>query len=75
MSRFILGMPMFRESCSPLHQGEKQSDIDEGLQGSRNIGILRMDLDTEKTHETHNLYRNIEICGSLKNIICIYFFC
>ena len=39
-----------------------------GLQDSRNFGIPRMDLDTEETHETHNLY--IESThGSLKNII------
>jgi len=30
-----------------------------GLQGSWNVGILRMDLDMEKIRETHNLYRNI----------------
>jgi len=27
-SRSILEMPTFRESYSPLHQGEKQSDTD-----------------------------------------------
>jgi len=26
VSRFILGMPTFRESCSPLHQSEEQPD-------------------------------------------------
>ncbi|KYQ55333.1 hypothetical protein ALC60_05958, partial [Trachymyrmex zeteki] len=27
VSRSILGMPTFREPCSPLHQGEEQPDI------------------------------------------------
>jgi len=35
---------------------------------SRNVGISRMDLDTEETRETHNLYTE-SIRGSLKNII------
>ena len=40
-----------------------------GLQGSRNVGIPRMDLDTEETHETHNLYmESTRLYGSLKNI-------
>jgi len=28
VSRSILGMPMFRESCSSLHQGEEQPDTE-----------------------------------------------
>ena len=28
VSKSILGMPTFREPCSPLHQGEKQPDIE-----------------------------------------------
>jgi len=28
MSRSILGMPMFRELCNSLHQGEDQPDIE-----------------------------------------------
>ena len=42
---------MFREPCSPLHQNEEQPDIP-----LRNVGIPRMNLDTEKTREKHNLY-------------------
>ena len=40
------------------------------LQSSRNVGILRMDLDTEETRKTHNFYieRNI-ICGILSFLI------
>jgi len=28
VSRSILGMPMFRKFCSPLHQGEEQPDTE-----------------------------------------------
>jgi len=28
VSRSILGMPMFREPCSSLHQGEEQPDTE-----------------------------------------------
>jgi len=28
MSRFILGMPRFREPCSSLHQSEEQPDTE-----------------------------------------------
>jgi len=45
---------MFRESCSSLHQGEEQPDTDLAFTTSRNVGISRMDLDTEETRETHN---------------------
>jgi len=38
---------------------------------SRNIGIPRMDLDTEETCETHNLYIE-RIRGSLKNIVIFF---
>ena len=31
MSRSILGMPTFRESFSPLHQGEEQPDTELSL--------------------------------------------
>jgi len=41
-----------------------------GLQGSWNVGIPRMDLDTEETRETHNLYIE-RTRGSLKSIISI----
>jgi len=57
-------MPTLREPYSPLHQSEEQPDTvsscsspgGSGLQGSRNVGIPRMDLDTEEIRETHNLY-------------------
>ena len=39
-----------------------------GLQGLRNIGISRMDLNTEKTRETHIFYTE-STRGSFKNII------
>jgi len=32
VSKSILGMPTFRESCSPLHQDEKQPDTELFLQ-------------------------------------------
>jgi len=69
-------MPTLREPCSSLHQSEEQPDTvsscsspgESGLQGSRNVGIPRMDLDTEEIRETHNLYIE-NTYGSLKNII------
>jgi len=62
----ILGMPTFREPCSSL-QGEEQPDTQapdprpDELQGSRNVGIPRMDLIMEETYETHNLYISVFI--------------
>jgi len=69
---------MFRELCISLHQGKEQPDTQyqaqyqaiprpDELQDSRNVGIPRMNLDTEETHETHNLYIE-KTRGSLKNI-------
>ena len=71
-------MPSFRESYSSL-QDEEQPDTSievlgcsspwwSELQGSRNVGIPRMDLDTKEIRETHNLYIE-KTRGSLKNII------
>jgi len=40
--RSILGMPMFREPCSPLHQGEEQPDT------VSNVDIPKMDLNMEE---------------------------
>jgi len=49
-----------------FHGYQTASCLDE-VQGLRNVGILRMDLDTKEIRETHNLF--IESThGSLKNI-------
>jgi len=42
-----------------IHSWNAASRPDE-VQGSRNVDIPRMDLDTEKTRETHNLYIKIK---------------
>ncbi|KYN43689.1 hypothetical protein ALC56_01951, partial [Trachymyrmex septentrionalis] len=34
VSRSIFGMPIFREPCSPLHQGEEQPDTDTTVSAS-----------------------------------------
>jgi len=59
-------MPTFRVPCSPFYQGEEQPEIYQAAP----VGISRMDLGTEETRETYNLY--IESTrGSLKNIYVI----
>ena len=45
----------YQRSVNPLHQGEEQPTVSSGLQGPRNVGISKMNLDTEETRETHNL--------------------
>ena len=57
-------MLTFREPCNPLHSGQGVGSLMK-LQGSRNVGIPRMNLPPEETREMHNLY--IESThGSLK---------
>ena len=68
-AKFILGMPTFREPCSPLHQVEEQPDTELFLQivpfyitlfvgwGKRRETLAFQEwIWTEETRGTHNLY-------------------